>query len=65
MYIIKASKWSHDGNFKLTNKSIQSVIEFRGETLKEAMRNYKDSKDNNDMTKFTPLNIYDVINTAE
>jgi environmental stress-induced protein Ves len=65
MFIIKANKWTHDGKFNVTNKSQQHVYEFRGATLKEAMCNCQDAKDHNDMTRFTPINIYDVINTAE
>ena len=65
MYIVKASKWDHDGNFRITKKSRQHMYEFRADTIKEAMRNYMDMKNNNDMIKFTPLDIYDVINTAE
>jgi hypothetical protein len=65
MYIIKANKWTHDGSFNVTKKSQQFLYEFRGSTLKEAMFNCRDAKDHNDMTKFTPINIYDVINTEE
>jgi hypothetical protein len=65
MFIVKASKWTHDGKFNITKKSTQHMYEFRGEALKEAMSNYHDAANNNDLTKYTTLDIYNVINTDE
>lgn len=59
MIIIKANKYS-------VNKHYQSIgnlheYEFHGETVKETMIDVREAKENNDLTKYTPLNIYDVI----
>ena len=65
MYSIMADKWTHDGRFNVTKNSRQHIFEFRGNTLKEAMSSYQDARDNNDMTKYTRINIYNVISTDE
>jgi hypothetical protein len=39
--------------------------EFAGSTLKEAKAAWKAARDNNDVVKFSPLTIYDIINSEE
>lgn len=65
MYIIKAGKWDVNKNLDITKSSRLHEYEFRSDTVKGAMRKYRDMLDHNDMTKFSPLKIYDVVNTAE
>ena len=65
MYKIQAGKWDVDRGLQITKGSRHHFIEFRGNTIKEAMFNYKDARDNNEVTKYSGLTIYDVINTEE
>lgn len=58
MYIVKAGKWTADGKTFMD-------FEYRDSELSEAMAGVKDARDNNDLARFTPVSIYDVINTEE
>lgn len=62
-YIIKCTQFHVDENFNLIGDPIYK--EFSGATLKEAKAAWRTAKDNNDVVKFSPLTIYDIINTEE
>lgn len=59
MIIIKANKYSVNERYQTIGNPHE--YEFRGETAKEAMERVMGAKENNDLTKYTPLNIYNVI----
>ena len=59
-YTVKATRHSADTSAK--NKSfIVEELRYSGDTLKEAMQKFRVARDNNDMTKFSRIYIYDVI----
>ena len=63
IFIIKCIQFHHDENFKMIGNPIYR--EFTGSTLKEAKAAWKAARDNNDVVKFSPLTIYDIINSEE
>lgn len=62
-FTIKCIQFHHDENFKMIGDPIYR--EFAGSTLKEAKAAWKAARDNNDVVKFSPLTIYDIINSEE
>ena len=63
IFTIKCIQFHHDENFKMIGDPIYR--EFAGSTLKEAKAAWKAARDNNDVLKFSPLTIYDIINSEE
>ncbi len=63
IFTIKCIQFHHDDNFKMIGDPIYR--EFAGSTLKEAKAAWKAARDNNDVVKFSPLTIYDIINSEE
>ena len=62
-FIIKCIQFHHDDNFKMIGDPIYR--EFAGATLREAKSIWREARDNNDVVKFSPLTIYDIINSEE
>lgn len=64
MYIVKTVCFKRDREtLRPTGNRVERS--FEAETVREVMRLVKAAKENHDMTKETPLEIYDVINTEE
>jgi len=60
MYMIRVARWLKDYQGYRPD-----FLEFTGETLKETVACWKSARDNNDITKYEPLYIYDILNTEE
>ena len=58
-YIIKCTQFHVDDNFNLIGNPI--IREFSGLSWEEAKAAWRTAKDNNDITKFSALNVYDII----
>lgn len=58
-YIIKCAQFHVDDNFNMIGNPI--IREFSGSSLEEAKAAWRMAKDNNDMTKFSALNVCDII----
>lgn len=63
MFIVKASCFKRDLSGRLVGLAI--THEYKAKTLKAALDEWRAERENHDLVKFSPLLIYDVINTLE
>lgn len=62
-FTIKCIQFRRDEDFNMIGDPIYR--EFSGDTLREAKAAWRTARDNNDLGKFSPLTIYDIISSEE
>ena len=61
MFIIKATYWDKG----YPKGSQPHLVEFKGETLSEAVSKWKDARYNLNLVKYEQMHTYDIIDTKE
>jgi hypothetical protein len=64
MFVVTMHTWTVNEKRRITGKA-PTIVQCKGDTLKQAMAQVIDLKNNHDMRHSTPYDIVDVINTAD